>query len=117
MVLLTGSENFSLYKIYSIRDTYTIEIVDDTKCNITVHYCTDSSVSSVEDRDETIVYEDVPYTISGGISGITFSWDDGNDFLGLANGREPFAVDTSKGSIAMLCKEFMSGNSLWLYEK
>lgn len=113
----TGTLTFNGAKTYSIRDTYTIEIVDDTKCNITVHYSTDSSVSSVEDRDETIVYKDVPYTVSGGIAGITFKWDDGNDFLGLANGQEPFTVDTSKGSIVMLCKEFMAGNSLWLYER
>ena len=56
----TGTLTFNGAKTYSIRDTYTIEIVDDTKCNITVHYSTDSSVSSVEDRDETIVYKDVP---------------------------------------------------------
>ena len=106
---------------YTIKNTYTIEIIDESKCNITIHYTTDginreTDVYLFQDRDETITYTDVTYTLSGGSSGVTITWSfDDASITGFY--QKPFTVDASGETITMLCSEFLYDTSLTLTEK
>lgn len=101
---------------WSIRDKYTVEFIDESTCNITVHYCTESKTSTIDKRDEIVEYKNVTYKVSGGIGGVKLTWDDDNEFLyeGLTSGMEPFYADISGRPYVLLSKEFISYRSLRL---
>ena len=106
---------------YTIKNTYTIEFIDESKCNITIHYTTDgvdgkTDIYLYKDRNETETYTEVTYSISGGLSGATITWSfDEASFTGFY--QEPFAVDTNGETITMYCQDFLYGTSLLLTEK
>ncbi|MBE6926162.1 MAG: hypothetical protein E7461_04890 [Ruminococcaceae bacterium] len=82
-----------------------ITIISKTHCNIYFYETIDGKRYSPTD------YNNVPYTLSGGIGGVCFDWDDD---IGPKNGAEPFEVMIRGNIIELYCPYYDSGIPLSL---
>lgn len=88
------------------------------KWNVEIHF-TDKNHCEIDfdyylnDTNYGGTYEDVPYSLSGGIFGLKLVWDDS---IGPDNGAEPFVLEKSDGEYILYTPNWDSHMSMYLYE-